>query len=55
MNPTLIERLQNSANKLRHLWGQNDDSTAIEEAIAILSVPAEDTPTETAKSTRRKA
>lgn len=36
MNPTLIERLQQSANKLRHLWGQNDDSNSIEEAIKIL-------------------
>lgn len=42
MNDLPIEaKLQNLANKLRQMWGQNPDADLIEEAAALLTPEAE--------------
>jgi hypothetical protein len=53
MNEELITRLSNVAGKLRQLWGANDDSNTIDEAIEALKTPtATPTPAQTKKVTK---
>ena len=39
MNVELIERLTHVSGKLRQLWGENEDSQVIDQAIVILETP----------------
>ena len=53
----LIDRLQNTANKLRVMWGNNPDSLIIEEGISALKAQAPavaEAPTEAPKVIARK-
>lgn len=56
MNPEQLTTLQNTANKLRMMWGNNPDSLIIEEAIKALSTkaPAEDESTAPKTIARKK-
>ncbi len=56
-NEPLLERLANTANKLRHMWGNNPDSDNIEEAIKALTPEAVVTPDEAPapSTTKRQA